>query len=103
MDGILVVSKPVLIIQTTTDSSSLWFIAHPSDFEEVKRLWKTLDRDFEMENFFAPLSTLKSARSKFFLLEQKVGDFVIIPRMACHQVVNKVFLFLFCLCFSFWL
>ncbi|KAF9345157.1 hypothetical protein BGX26_003459 [Mortierella sp. AD094] len=64
--------------------------AHPSDYQEVKRTWKQKSgRDFEKEDFFAPLHALKSARSKFFVLEQKVGDFVIIPSMARHQVYNK--------------
>ena len=76
-------------------SSSLWFIARPSDFEKVKQLWKESNRDFEKEDFFAPLSALKSGQPKFFLLEQKVGDFVIIPSMACHQVYNKVIFFFF--------
>jgi hypothetical protein len=71
-------------------SSSLWFILHPSELEEAKRLWKTSKRDFEKENYFALLSTLKESRSKFFVVEQQVGDLVIIPSMACHQVYNKV-------------
>jgi len=79
-------------------SSSLWFIAHPSDFEGVKKLWKKSNRDFEKEDFFASVPMLKSAPSKFFLLEQRVGDFVIIPSMACHQVNSKVFYFSFEFC-----
>ncbi|KAG0013156.1 hypothetical protein BGZ81_001199, partial [Podila clonocystis] len=63
--------------------------AYPSDYEEVKKLWKKADREFEKENYFAALAVMTKARSKFFILEQKVGDFVVIPALACHQVYNK--------------
>src|SRR5688572_29498509 len=41
------------------------------------------------DNCFIPLSHLKNAPFKVMLIEQRIGDFVILPPNAPHQVINR--------------
>ncbi|KAK2797024.1 hypothetical protein FQN51_008885 [Onygenales sp. PD_10] len=74
----------------TKPGSSIWFMTETSDREAVSEYWRyTLGHDIEIENYFAQINALKKAPFKTWVVEQKVGDFILIPPLAPHQVWNR--------------
>ncbi|KAF9371853.1 hypothetical protein CPC16_002812 [Podila verticillata] len=71
------------------NSSSLWFIASPKDYGKVKQLWDSWGKFFEQENYSATLEELMASEIKFYKVDQKPGDLIVLPPMATHQVYNK--------------
>ncbi|KAL2010169.1 hypothetical protein VTN00DRAFT_5976 [Thermoascus crustaceus] len=74
----------------TKPGSSIWFMTESKDRHLVSEYWlSTLGHDIEIENHFAQINAWKAAPFKTYVVEQKVGDFIIIPPLAPHQVWNR--------------
>ncbi|KAK6510063.1 hypothetical protein TWF481_004776 [Arthrobotrys musiformis] len=70
--------------------SSLWFMTQMADREAVAEYWTgTLGHDLSIEAHFASVEDLQKAPFTVFVLEQKVGDYVLVPPLAPHQVWNR--------------
>lgn len=70
--------------------SSLWFIMSSNDREKVADYWLShLGQNLETESYFASIDDLKNAPFTVFVYEQKLGDFILIPPLAPHQVWNR--------------
>jgi hypothetical protein len=70
--------------------SSLWFMTETKDRHTVAEYWlSVLGHDIEVENHFAQLIAWKKAPFKTYVVEQRPGDFILIPPLAPHQVWNR--------------
>ncbi|KAI5256772.1 hypothetical protein E4T42_01524 [Aureobasidium subglaciale] len=70
--------------------SSVWFMTESSDRHLVSEYWlSTLGHDIEVENHFAQISAWKRAPFNVYVVEQRPGDFILIPPLAPHQVWNR--------------
>ncbi|KAK6338328.1 hypothetical protein TWF730_002391 [Orbilia blumenaviensis] len=70
--------------------SSLWFMTQMADRDAVAEYWTgTLGHDLSIEAHFASIEDLRAAPFTVFVLEQKVGDYVLVPPLAPHQVWNR--------------
>jgi hypothetical protein len=70
--------------------SSLWFMTETKDRHLVSEYWLSiLGHDIEVENHFAQLIAWKKAPFKTYVVEQRPGDFILIPPLAPHQVWNR--------------
>ena len=70
--------------------SSIWFMTETKDRHLVSEYWlSVLGHDIEVESHFAQINAWKAAPFTTYILEQKVGDFVLIPPLAPHQVWNR--------------
>lgn len=70
--------------------SSIWFMTETKERHLVSEYWlSTLGHDIEMESHFAQIDAWKEAPFKTYVVEQNVGDFVLIPPLAPHQVWNR--------------
>ncbi|KAF2794685.1 hypothetical protein K505DRAFT_374485 [Melanomma pulvis-pyrius CBS 109.77] len=70
--------------------SSLWFMTEMKDRQVVSEYWLSiLGHDIEVENHFAQLIAWKKAPFKTYVVEQRPGDFILIPPLAPHQVWNR--------------
>ena len=70
--------------------SSLWFMTRTSDRHLVAEYWhSTLGHDIEVESHFAQISAWRQAPFQTYVVEQKPGDFILIPPLAPHQVWNR--------------
>ncbi|KAF2184301.1 hypothetical protein K469DRAFT_688783 [Zopfia rhizophila CBS 207.26] len=70
--------------------SSLWFMTETKDRQVVSEYWLSiLGHDIEVENHFAQLIAWKKAPFKTYVVEQRPGDFILIPPLAPHQVWNR--------------
>ncbi len=74
----------------TKPGSSIWFMTETKDRHLVSEYWlSTLGHDIEIEAHFAQINAWKAAPFKTYVVEQKVGDFILIPPLAPHQVWNR--------------
>ena len=74
----------------TKPGSSIWFMTETKDRFLVSEYWlSTLGHDIEVEAHFAQINAWKRAPFAVYIVEQKVGDFIIIPPLAPHQVWNR--------------
>lgn len=76
--------------RATKPGSSIWFMTETKDRHLVSEYWlSTLGHDIEIEAHFAQINAWKAAPFKTYVVEQKVGDFILIPPLAPHQVWNR--------------
>ncbi|EXJ82029.1 hypothetical protein A1O1_08097 [Capronia coronata CBS 617.96] len=74
----------------TKPGSSVWFMTESKEREVVSEYWLSkLGHDIELENHFAQINAWKNAPFKTYIVEQKPGDFILIPPLAPHQVWNR--------------
>lgn len=70
--------------------SSIWFMTESKDRNTVSEYFlSVLGHDIEVENHFAQVSAWKKAPFNVYVVEQKPGDFILVPPLAPHQVWNR--------------
>ena len=70
--------------------SSIWFMTETSERELVSEYFLSmLGHDIEVEKHFAQLNAWKKAPFNVWVVEQRVGDLILIPPLAPHQVWNR--------------
>ena len=70
--------------------SSIWFMTETKDRHLVSEYWlSTLGHDIEVEAHFAQINAWKAAPFKTYIVDQRAGDFILIPPLAPHQVWNR--------------
>ncbi|KAK3897456.1 hypothetical protein C8A05DRAFT_38997, partial [Staphylotrichum tortipilum] len=70
--------------------SSLWFMTETKDREVVREYFLSmLGHDIEIEKHFAQVNAWKKATFPVYVVEQRVGDFILVPPLAPHQVWNR--------------
>lgn len=70
--------------------SSIWFMTETKDREVIREYFLSmLGHDIEIEKHFAQINAWKKATFPVYIVEQKVGDFVLVPPLAPHQVWNR--------------
>lgn len=70
--------------------SSIWFMTETKDRHLVSEYWLSiLGHDIEVEAHFGQLNAWKNAPFVTYIVEQKAGDFILIPPLAPHQVWNR--------------
>ena len=76
--------------KTTKPGSSIWFMTETNDRHTVSEYWlATLGHDIEVESHFAQINAWKAAPFKTYIVDQRIGDFILIPPLAPHQVWNR--------------
>ena len=70
--------------------SSIWFMTESKDRHSVSEYWLSiLGHDIEVEDHFAQIAAWKKAPFSVYVVEQRAGDFILIPPLAPHQVWNR--------------
>ncbi|KAI7816844.1 hypothetical protein BC939DRAFT_30074 [Gamsiella multidivaricata] len=70
------------------DSSSIWFMIKAEDKDKAEALWRSFGHPLEFEGYFAAVEEMQKADFPIYVVEQKIGDFVMVPSLSYHQVVN---------------
>lgn len=74
----------------TKPGSSIWFMTETRDRLAVSDYWtSTLGHNIDIEDHFAQINAWKAAPFKTYVVEQRPGDFILIPPLAAHQVWNR--------------
>ncbi|OAA37159.1 JmjC domain-containing protein [Beauveria brongniartii RCEF 3172] len=70
--------------------SSIWFMTESKDRAVVREYFLSmLGHDIEIEKHFAQVNAWKKAPFDVYVVEQRVGDLILIPPLAAHQVWNR--------------
>jgi hypothetical protein len=70
--------------------SSVWFMTQSCDRDIITEYWLSrMGHDIEVEAHFASIDDLADAPFPVFIHEQTVGDYILVPPMAPHQVWNR--------------
>ncbi|CAA7271539.1 unnamed protein product [Cyclocybe aegerita] len=77
-----------LMCYTENDGSSFWFMTEGPSAPEASKYFHELDQELDHENHVITVEELAKAPFKVYILEQKLGDLVLVPPRSCHQVVN---------------
>jgi hypothetical protein len=85
-----------IMVETSGDGegekagSSVWFMTETKEREVVSEYFLSmLGHDIEVEKHFAQINAWKKAPFNVWVVEQKVGDLILIPPLAPHQVWNR--------------
>ncbi|KAG9069196.1 hypothetical protein KI688_010093 [Linnemannia hyalina] len=70
------------------DSSSIWFMIRSKDKKKAEELWSSFNQPLDYEGYFAGLDELQQAKFPIYVVQQKIGDFVMVPSRCVHQVIN---------------
>lgn len=72
------------------EGSSIWFMTETKDRMVVREYFLSmLGHDVEIEKHFAQINAWKKATFPVYIVEQRPGDFILIPPLAPHQVWNR--------------
>ncbi|KAJ4487833.1 hypothetical protein J3R30DRAFT_3431869 [Lentinula aciculospora] len=78
-----------LMCYTENGGSSFWFMTKQEDARKVADYFHNrLGHDIDHESYVSSVEDFANAPFPVYIIEQKLGDLVIVPRMSCHQVVN---------------
>ncbi|KAJ3725819.1 hypothetical protein C8R42DRAFT_575604 [Lentinula raphanica] len=78
-----------LMCYTENGGSSFWFMTKRQDARKVADYFHDkLGHDIDHENHVTSIEDFANAPFPVYIVEQKMGDLVMVPRMSCHQVVN---------------
>jgi hypothetical protein len=64
------------------------------DKKKAESLWSSFGQPLDYEGYFADLDELQRATFPVYVVEQKIGDFVMVPSQCVHQVINLVSLWI---------
>ncbi|KAF9454665.1 hypothetical protein P691DRAFT_656001 [Macrolepiota fuliginosa MF-IS2] len=77
-----------LMCYTEKGGSSFWFMTKSSDCGKVTSYFHKLKHELDHETHVLSLSELANAPFDIYIVEQKLGDLVLVPPRSCHQVIN---------------
>ncbi|KAF9053810.1 hypothetical protein BDZ89DRAFT_295071 [Hymenopellis radicata] len=77
-----------LMSYTENDGCSFWFMTRSADIGEVTKYFHHLGHELDHELHAVTLEELSEAPFDVYIVQQKLGDLVLVPPRSCHQVVN---------------
>ncbi|RKP36008.1 hypothetical protein BJ085DRAFT_20691, partial [Dimargaris cristalligena] len=81
-----------LLVHGEPNAYALWAVIRPQDYAAANRFWiehGDSSKALTLESSFMPLEVLAQAPFPVHIIEQRVGDFVLLPGNAPHQVINQ--------------
>ena len=66
------------------------FMIGTHDREKVAEYFNEHGGSIDHDNFFMPIEKLIGAPFTVYVVDQREGDFVLVPPLSPHQVINKV-------------
>ncbi|KAJ3022666.1 hypothetical protein HKX48_005596 [Thoreauomyces humboldtii] len=78
-----------IMVHAEANARAIWFMADSASLHKVNQFWKDHKQSIYQDNFFAPVELLETAPFDVYVVEQRLGDFVIVPPESAHQVYNK--------------
>lgn len=78
-----------IMCYTERDGSAFWFMTASSSAPKVAEYFRSeLGQELDHENYVVSIAELAKAPFLVYVLQQKLGDMVLVPPRSCHQVIN---------------
>ncbi|RUP48278.1 hypothetical protein BC936DRAFT_144762 [Jimgerdemannia flammicorona] len=72
------------------DASAFWFMARTADKDKAAHHWRSLGESVDVDTYLASVAQLATVEDfQWVVVEQRLGDFVLVPSESVHQVINK--------------
>eukprot|EP01117_Protostelium_nocturnum_P016102 TRINITY_DN6317_c1_g1_i5.p1 TRINITY_DN6317_c1_g1~~TRINITY_DN6317_c1_g1_i5.p1 ORF type:complete len:1096 (-),score=284.49 TRINITY_DN6317_c1_g1_i5:1921-5136(-) len=68
---------------------ALWHMITPSDRTKAHKYWKKFDGSLDHDSYYMNFNELTQADFDVWVIVQREGDFVFVPPLAPHQVINQ--------------
>lgn len=78
-----------LMCATEKDGSAFWFMTASKDATRAGAFFKKKGYELDHEMYVASPEEFAQAPFTVYVVHQKLGDLVLVPRRSCHQVVNN--------------
>jgi hypothetical protein len=78
----------LMVHSDTQDGAAFWFMTKSSDAPSAADFFQTLNNELDHESLTLAAEEFACAPFDVHVVEQRVGDLVLVPRRSCHQVVN---------------
>ena len=78
-----------LMCMTEDGGTSFWFMTASSDAPKVEEYFSNrIGKELDWEDHVASVKDFADAPFTVYIVEQALGDLVLVPPRSCHQVVN---------------
>jgi len=77
-----------LMCYTENNGSSFWFMTESQAAPDAAKYFQRLGHELDHENHVLTIKELSRAPFPVYVLQQKIGDLVLVPPRSCHQVHN---------------
>jgi hypothetical protein len=74
------------IAHSENDSSAFWFLSSTSDADAASTWFHQMDEELDLETHLATVDEWARAPFKVYICQQRLGDFIVVPKRSCHQV-----------------
>ena len=79
-----------LMCYTENGGSSFWFMTESAAAPDAAAFFQnTLECELDEECRVVTIEEFAKAPFDVYIAEQKLGDFMLVPKRSCHQVVNN--------------
>eukprot|EP01114_Cavostelium_apophysatum_P021093 TRINITY_DN7257_c0_g1_i2.p1 TRINITY_DN7257_c0_g1~~TRINITY_DN7257_c0_g1_i2.p1 ORF type:complete len:863 (-),score=233.05 TRINITY_DN7257_c0_g1_i2:970-3477(-) len=78
-----------IMVHADEDAYALWFVMARKDRDLVAKFWRENGGSIDHDNHFMSMEKLKNAPFTVYVIEQREGDFVLVPPLSPHEVYNK--------------
>ncbi|KAI9595548.1 hypothetical protein BDF19DRAFT_440815 [Syncephalis fuscata] len=81
-----------IMMNSEPGAKALWFIASRADKDKASQFWQLHSNNkhsLDLDDYFMPIDVLKTAPFPIYVIEQRIGDLIVLPSDAAHQVINQ--------------
>lgn len=68
------------------DGSAFWFLSATSDADKATTWFHGMNEELDLETHLATVDEWAQAPFKVYICQQRLGDFILVPKRSCHQV-----------------
>ena len=68
------------------DGSAFWFLSSTSDADAASTWFHEMNEELDLETHLATVEELAQAPFKVYICQQRLGDFMFVPKRGFHQV-----------------
>lgn len=75
------------------DGSAFWFLSSTSDADAASTWFHGMNEELNLETHLATVDEWAQAPFKVYICQQRLGDFLLVPKRSCHQVRECYYVF----------
>jgi JmjC domain, hydroxylase len=76
----------LFIAYSENEGSAFWFLSSTSDADAASTWFHEMNEELDLETHLATVDEWAQAPFTVYICQQRLGDFVLVPKRSCHQV-----------------
>ncbi|RKP23535.1 hypothetical protein SYNPS1DRAFT_10859, partial [Syncephalis pseudoplumigaleata] len=81
-----------IMVSGGPEARAQWYVVARDDKQKAAAFWQQQSSGMhalDLDNYYMPVDRLREAPFPVYHIEQRVGDLIVIPSDAAHQVMNE--------------